>query len=166
MEGVTETNLGWAGRQESGRVTKKGSSRGSCRGLVDPWRPGPSKGPANSFSAAVLMRTLPCAPHSRGGQSRVIWRIGGTCRGPGAAPVHGRGALKWMYLATNALRLPPRRGSWTLSSRPRTRHGISLRTKYQFPTRGDSFVFLRHAFVLSLHRIVSRKFPGLFCPKD
>lgn len=78
----------WEARKWKGHDEGVGRVEGR---VVDSWRPGPSKGPANYFSAAIQMRTLPCAPQGRGGQSRVIWRMSGTCREPGAAPVLAAG---------------------------------------------------------------------------
>lgn len=127
VEGVTETNLGWEARKWKGHE----EGVGRVEGPVVSWTRGGRalQGPANYFSAAILHsnedaslrstqpgRTISChladeryLPRARGSAS------------------HGRGASKWKYLATIDLRLPPRR----VSSRPRTRRGISLRTIYQ-----------------------------------
>lgn len=126
----------WEARKWKGHDEGVGRVEGR---VVDSWRPGPSKGPANYFSAAIQMRSLPCAPHGRGGQSRVIWRMSGTCREPGAAPVLAAGRRNGSTLQ----QLP---SVWKLSSRPRTKRGISLRTMYQLARHSLSFPEMHSIF--------------------
>lgn len=137
---------GWAqaGRQESGRVTTKGS----VESRVVSWTHG-GRGPpkaqliifgSDSNEDASLRSTRPGRTIScHLADERYLPRARGSASS-------GRGAAKWKYLATIALRLPPRSRPWKLSSRPRTKRGISLRTMYQLARRSLSFPEMHSIF--------------------